>query len=155
MPTIRRLSELDNILKSKLERAVEQCGKIAEIKLHNMVMDRLYNSYNPIQYDRNHNFLDSITLVPILNKNGITVMLHYDTDKIHASMVKDNWNRHMDVNGNDVSEYIPMWLEFGTEGSLWDREGIYSMIEVEVYMISNYKRILYQELKKQGLNVKL
>ena len=25
----------------------------------------------------------------------------------------------------DVSEYIPMWIEEGTEGSLWDRDGAY------------------------------
>lgn len=147
-----KYKDLDGYLRSRINDAVMSCAKIAEIKLKDDIMSKLYNEYNPKEYQRTYDFLESVSLKPIVGKkNTINVMIYYDTSKIIPNFVEDNWNQHEDIWGIDVHEFIPLWLEFGTKNSLWDREGIYAMEGLEIYLRDRYKDMLKKELERKGL----
>ncbi|WP_321132700.1 hypothetical protein [Virgibacillus sp. M23] len=79
-----------------------------------------------------------------------------DTDKINAYRTGDGeWNQHGDIQYiQDVSEYIPLWVEEGTSGSLWDRDGSHYM-EASHYELSGGQlaRALSDALRSKGWSV--
>jgi hypothetical protein len=137
-------------------------GKIAEICMkvvRDNLLERVYWNYIPqgeYAYDRTYELMDSVTVGNFhLGTTHATFEIYMDTDKINAYVTdRDRWNQHASVDPIDVSEYIPLWVEEGTDGSLFDREGAHYM-EASHYELSGGQlaQALARELRKEGWNV--
>lgn len=165
MTKVQTISELQKRLKDSIVNAVQ--SKVAEIcyrVVRDNLIERVYWNYIPqgeSSYDRTYELMDSITVgnVSIGTKN-VYFEIFMDTDKIHPYETDSGeWNQHqsMGTNSYDTSEYIPMWVEEGTEGSLWDREGAHYMEQSWIELSSGSQSIvkaLAKALKSEGWNVK-
>lgn len=130
----KTVSSLQKQLKGDIIEAVQ--NEVADIAIKT-VQDHLestvYQAYKPqgeYGYDRTFELLNSVTVGNLkVGTKYVYFDIFMDTEKI-GSYVKDNnyeWNQHASVDPMDVSEYIPLWVEEGTSGSLWDREGAHYM----------------------------
>lgn len=110
-------------------------GQIVDIAIQVVqehLMSTVYDAYEPkgdYAYDRTFELLNSVTVGNAkMGTKYIYFDIFMDSEKIKPYASDDHsWNQHSSVDPMDVSEYIPMWVEEGTEGSLWDREGAHYM----------------------------
>lgn len=159
----KTVSALQHHLKQSILEAIENkiidiCIKVA--KKH--IEERVYEAYVPqgdLAYDRTFELLNSVTVGNLnVGAKYVTFEIYMDTEKINPYVRNhfghNGWNAHADVYGIDVSEYIPLWIEEGTNGSLFDREGAHYM-EQTYFELDNGKlaQELANELRKQGWNV--
>lgn len=101
--------------------------------IENNIYKRVYQSYTPTSYVRTGDLLGSVRITGESIGNTIyTFEVFMDSSLIDSNITSSGeWNQHasMPQGGQvyDTSDYIPMWIEYGTEGSLWDRQGAYYM----------------------------
>lgn len=152
-----------SIVDSVESRLVEICYKVVEKN----ILDRVYRAYIPkgeYAYDRTYELMDSLTIDNISVENKcVTFEIFMDASKIKPYETGDGeWNQHQSMPTDstpsyDVSEYIPQWIEEGTSGSLWDREGAHYMeqswIELDIGT-NNLAKELENALRAEGWDVK-
>lgn len=166
--TFKTYSALQGHLKESIIEAVQ--GKITEICI-NVVKDyiqrNVYEAYVPDNdsYDRTFDLINSVTVGNIsTGTKYVTFEIYMDTEKINPQIRTSSfnqegdgytgWNAHADVYDLDMSEYIPMWIEEGTEGSLWDREGAHYMYDSWVDLSGgDLARALADALRNQGWKI--
>lgn len=137
------------------------CQKVVE----KQVWERVYNGGDYIgdgedPYQHTMLLLNSVTVGNIkMGTKYLTFDIFMDSDKIESFVRKgvndsNEWNAHASVDPVDVSEYIPLWIEEGTEGSLHDKEGAHYM-ENSAMQLGDGKlaQEFANELRKQGWNV--
>ncbi|MEX3625180.1 hypothetical protein [Viridibacillus arvi] len=153
----KTVSSLQAQLKSDIYEAIT--GKITEICteiVQDNVRDMGYIQKSELTYDRTWELLNSVTVGNLyVGTKQIKFEVFMDTDKI-GSYVKDgdDWNQHASVDPMDVSEYIPLWVEEGTEGSLYDREGAHYMENSHLQLDGGLlARELAKRLKQNGWKV--
>ncbi|HDR7263667.1 hypothetical protein [Bacillus sp. CH_203] len=135
----------------------DMCNKVVK----EMVQKKVYDAYVPsgeYAYERTYELRDSVTIGNFkLGTKYATFEIYMDSEKINPEETdKDYWNQHADVNyEQDVSEYIPQWVEEGTSGSLWDRNGAHYMEQSAISLDNSLYRELANELRKQGWDVKV
>lgn len=167
---IRTTADLKKMLQyaeRHVKIALEEVAKVVEEEIKNYVMKNLYNAYEPTHYTRTYDYINSLTVRKARKEgNGYTVEIFFDTDKIYprAPDEKGRWSRHSSITSynkgrtpDDVSDMIPVWIEYGTNGSLWDRDGIYTMentkkiMEQTKYHLHEIKKIL----EKRGFKIEI
>lgn len=130
----KTVSSLQNQLKRDIVESIQnEVTNVAIETVQDNLRKSVYDVYAPqgeYAYDRTFELLNSVTVgnVKIGNKN-VYFDIFMDTEKIGSYVKESNaeWNQHASVDPMDVSEYIPLWIEEGTSGSLWDREGAHYM----------------------------
>lgn len=157
----KTVSSLQNQLKSDLLELIQ--NGVADIAIKT-VQDHLrrtvYDAYTPqgeFGYDRTFELLESVSVGNLrVGNKYIYFDIFMDTEKI-GSYVKESsreWNQHASVDPMDVSEYIPLWVEEGTSGSLWDREGAHYMEQSWLELDSGkLAQEFANRLRQKGWNV--
>lgn len=162
---VKDYKQLYAVLEKRIDYALQiVAGKVEEI-IRRYVMDNLYQSYQPDDYWRSYDYVNSLTCGKVTkNGNFHQVEIYFDPNKIRSIEVEDSmWNRHMSVDGNDtwnnkpISEWIPIWIEKGIDkdnGSLWDRKGIEVVKNVtkELEQTKYHLKEISTILRKQGIN---
>ena len=167
---IKTTADLKRVMQH-LERHVkfslEEVARVVEEEIKDYIKRNLYDKYEPQAYTRTYDYINSLTIRKAKKiGNGYSVEIFFDTDKIMPRPPDGagRWSRHSSItsynrggSGDDVSDMIPVWMEYGTSGSLWDRDGIYS--------IENTKKIMEQTkyhlheivkiLKSRGINAEI
>jgi hypothetical protein len=157
----KTVSALQDHLKQSILEAIENkiidiCMKVAQKHIE----ERVYEAYTPqgdFAYDRTFELLNSVTVGNLnVGTKYVTFEIYMDTEKINPYVRNSfdgyhGWNAHADVYGIDVSEYIPLWIEEGTNGSLFDREGAHYMEQTHFELDSGkLARELANALRQQG-----
>lgn len=163
MPTFKNPNSLFKYVERNIPFILNQIAKEVETILKDYIMQNLYQAYTPKEYARTYDFVNSVTVGTVKKiNNGYSIEIYYDTDKIRQAIVQDSdWNQHMSVDGSEtwngvkINELIPYFIEHGTEGSKWDRDGLFAMentvkqLEMTKYHVSKMMELL----KKRGFNV--
>lgn len=165
MTTFKNINQLNAYLNKQLESVLLQVGQEVKKIIEGYIQDRLYDSYQPFQYSRTYDFLNSLTVKkPYPLNGGYAVEVYFDTDKIRQAIVEDSkWNQHMSYDGSDtwngvkVNKLIPYFMEYGVEGSLWDRDGIYAVRDTIVTLEETKLHVkeLGKLLKQKGFSIKI
>ncbi len=172
---IKTTNDLKKVLKyaeRHVKFALEEVAKVVEKEIKNYIMVNLYNKYEPKYYTRTYNYINSLSVKKAKKvDNGYVVEIFFDTDKImplppdgDGENGLGRWSRHSSItsylnggSGDDMSDMIPLWMEYGVVGSLWDRDGIYS-IENNIAIMKKTKYHL-DEIKKvlesRGIKVEI
>ncbi|HDX9663345.1 TPA: hypothetical protein ROX91_002044 [Bacillus cereus] len=160
--TFKDVSALQVQLKRDIYQSIQ--GQIADMcnkVVKEMVQKRIYDAYIPsgeYAYERTDELKNSVTIGNFkLGTKYATFEIYMDSEKISPNETgEDYWNQHADVDyEQDVSEYIPQWVEEGTSGSLWDRKGAHYMEQSAISLDNSLYRELANELSRQGWDVKV
>lgn len=159
----KSVSALQGALKNSLVEAIENkiidyCIKVARKN----IQARVYDTYTPQgenAYDRTFDLLNSVSVGNFtIGTKFLKFDVFMDADKI-TPRVRDAfdsgaWNAHASVDPIDVSEYIPLWIEEGTNGSLWDRDGAFYM-EATHFELDDVRtaRELADYLRREGWDI--
>lgn len=157
MPTFTNLKGLYNYgLNSTIKCAGSILDDIVEI-LRDFTKINVYQKYSPTEYDRTFELIDSISKRNFkqISKNKYQAEIFFDDKKIKARRSDGMWNFHMSIDGIDISASLPFWIEEGTNGSLWDRDGAYMVRETERFLKKTNKLnvLLRKELLRKGFKV--
>lgn len=141
----------EKIIKNSLD---EISSNVLE-KLKYNVENRLYDAWTPEMYSRTGELLKSISKTKVTKVYGYYVVkIFYDTDKIHPYITDDNkWNKHADIYGENISEYIPLWIEYGTENSFYNHDGINAIHDTFEWISKEYNRMFKETLKYKGIKI--
>lgn len=126
MPTFDNLKSLQNYIRKNNKSVLHQIGLEIEEEMKQYIMKELYQKYSPEDYARTYDYINSLTVSSVKeSSSGYVIEIFFDANKISARSVSDRyWNQHMSIDGDDFSKHIPYIVEYGTNGSLHDREGI-------------------------------
>ncbi|MFJ8247283.1 hypothetical protein [Peribacillus asahii] len=151
------VSELQHKLKADIVQAVN--GRLAEICMEivrNNVREKGYIQNDQTDYDRTWELLNSVTIGNLsVGYKYIGFEVFMDAEKIDYNITGDGeWNQHASMKGEDKSEQIPLWVEKGTKGSLWDRPaGNYMQHSTSELGDGRLAEALANELRKEGWKV--
>lgn len=154
--------QLEKYMNKMIIDGLEYCAWRAESMLKQLLKERLYDFYEPSMYDRTFELLNSITHGNIikLNNNTYYIEVFYDTDKIRSYPRKENglytykWGQHTSFQNEDVSEWIPTWIESGTNNKYYSHKGTKSMEDTKKWISNEYNRLFRLALKlKYGKNI--
>lgn len=155
------VSSLQSHLKDSIVDGIEHEVRTMALRtIRGYINRNVYQKYTPVSdgYERTYELLDSVTIGNIkVGYKYVTFEIFMDTSKI-SPYEQNTWNAHANMGyTQDTSDYIPLWIEEGTEGSLWDRKGAN-------YMLHSYRELgeaggvaqdLYRALKRRGWQVTL
>lgn len=127
----KTVSSLQAHLKDSIVHGIKnEIREIALLTVREYILKNVYDSYTPAGdgYERTYELARSVSLGNIkIGHKYITFEIFMDTSKINPYEQK-SWNAHANIDyTQDTSDYIPLWVEEGTEGSLWDRDGAHYM----------------------------
>lgn len=154
-------NQLKKYMDKMSREGLEYCAWRAENMLRKLLEDRLYDLYDPIMYDRTFELLNSISHSDIIKLNNGTycVEIYYDVSKIRSyprttGGLTYNWGQHTSFNNEDVSRWIPKWIELGTDNKYYSHEGTHSMEDTKKWISKEYNRLFRLALKiKYGNNM--
>lgn len=163
--TFKNLDGLFKYVEKNLRLTLNDVALLVEKEMKEYIMKKLYQSYNPKEYHRSYDYINSLTVGKVVQVGtSFNVEVYFDPKKIKQEEVHDSaWNRHMSVDGNTewngtpINELIPYFIEYGTNGSLWDREGINVTTETirELEDTKKHLEVIKNVLKQRGINVKI
>ena len=151
---IKNVNQITKAIEPYIINALQEVANNVKQKLIDTVNDRMYEAWTPDRYSRTLELLNSISTTNVAKVYGrYIVKIYYDTTKIHPYMVDGQWNKHADFYGNDVSEYIPLWIEYGTENNKhYEHDGISAIEDVFEWISTEYNRLFASALKTTGMN---
>jgi hypothetical protein len=127
----RSLSALFNFLDQQLQTAMESVAEEVKQLMHDYIQTNLYDAYQPTEYIRTYDYLNSLSVKPVRKENGWNVVeIYFDPSTIKQD-IQPFWNAHMSVYGNKewkgtpINELIPLWLNEGVESPLYSHKGIH------------------------------
>ncbi|MCC3687363.1 hypothetical protein LLR47_19320 [Bacillus cereus] len=157
------VSELQHHLKDSIREGIEhKLMKIVLEIVQKYVDKNVY--HNPFKkegsefaYDRTMELMNSITIGELkMGTKYATFEVYMDAEKIRASETDEGyWNQHANIDyTQDTSNYIPQWIEEGTNGSLWDWQPTHYMAD-SYFELSDgsLARELADALRREGWNV--
>ena len=158
IPPFNNYDDLFKYIEKSVHESLIPTADVVLNMVKKFIWENMYEAYSPNYYMRTYEFVNSIS---IKIKDNKTVEIYYDVKKIHAYEDNNNfWNQHMGWNKKkdghetyDTSTMIPIWIERGTTGSMWDREPLGAMQSVlnnENNAIQLVLRKLCVYLNKQG-----
>lgn len=161
------MQELTNYLNEKLIKAMNGVGKTALKHMKNYVEKEL-KSREPKIYERTWEYLNSIDRFEawIHSDGSVRTEIYYNADLINPYLASEDfgrgieyasgqdWNWHMSFDKEDTSEYIPLWLEYGTNNPYYSHDGIGGIIDLKKWAEDNFRKQLAIELRKQGIQTK-
>ena len=112
-----------------LEECVKEIGVQMKTELQDYLFENWYKKYTPSEYIRSFNLLDSVKYSLIKQNGKIIVKVYYDENSIIPEYMEDSyWNRHMSLSGEDVSNDVPYYIEYGNgDNKLFKYNGIHAM----------------------------
>jgi hypothetical protein len=156
--------ELERIIQQELNDAMKIVGNDIKTIIGNYVKRKVYDAYSPKMYDRTGDLLNCLDVSEVKKiGNYYEVSIFFNTDFIHSNEVEDGWNQHMNADGSEtwngipVNKLIPVFIEHGVNGSLWDRDGIESIEYVRNKLASTdrHLKVIARVLRMRGFNVKI
>lgn len=132
------LDKLDEYLKKTAKGFITNVSKDAAKRLKYNTAELIYNAYQPKQYKRTMELLDSI-YGPGINGgpptenigSGFRTKVGFNTDLIKTRILPknplDNWPTHMGFNGDKTNDYILNVIIFGFE-----TKGIHTVIRRKI-----------------------
>lgn len=155
------ISEIQSKLKASIVESINgKLMKYCEKIVQKYLQENVYQAYFPKgehPYDRTMELMNCVTVGNItVGTKYIRFDIYMDTEKIQPYVTSDNmmWNQHASVTGEDVSDFIPLWIEEGTRGSLWDRDGAHYMEQAYQQLNQgDLAQALAYDLRAMGWNV--
>jgi hypothetical protein len=163
----KSFDSLSALMKYIENEVIYSLGLVAEDirKIISEYVDKeVYQAHKPFEYTRTYELLNSLDISDIkINGNTYSFDIFFNPDKIGMYDTGDKWNQHKSVygyetwHGLDINELIPWFIENGTEGSLWDRDGIHSMeyIKERLEKTNEHLKKIVKVLKAKGYDVKI
>lgn len=150
------LNQLNRYMDQLVKKSLEYCAWRTENVLKQLLEERLYDFYDPKMYDRTYELLKSISHSDVIkSSNGsYFVEIYYDIDKIRSypriqnKMLTHKWGQHTDFYDDDVSMWIPKWIEFGTDNKYFSHKGTNSMEDTKKWISKEYNRLFTLILKE-------
>ena len=155
---------LERLINQEVFYAMKIVGNDIKTIIADYVKRKVYDAISPRSYDRTGDLLNSLDVSEVKKiGNFYEVTIFFNTDFIHSNLVEGGWNQHMNANGSEtwrgipVNELIPVFIEYGVENSLWDRDGIESMEYVRNMLAKTdrHLKVIARVLKMRGFNVKI
>lgn len=138
MTQVRTYSALVNEINRRITIAIENVSKKMVEQLRFYLIDDFYNMYEPVQYKRTNQLRDDAPSYEMLSKNMAKIFI--DSDKLN----------YRDATGYEVANMASL----GFHGNInIFRHGFYWTDFID-WSNKNVPKILKDELKQQGLNVK-
>lgn len=154
----RTIKEITDYLDKEIKKAMDKVGQDAWQHMYDYVEEEMNSRPESEVYRRTGEYLNSIskTKAELINGN-IEVKIYYNTDLIKPHITHDGTlYQHADDWGRDVSQFIPLWMETGTEYLTSDgfrsHEPVGGIINLEDWVKKNIKLRLKLELKQVGIN---
>lgn len=151
---IRSWNGVEKAFYSKLRIAIDRVAEKTKDVLYDFINEEIYikNSLrkpgnHTITYERTYQFLQAITkgkVVPI--KNGFSVSIYIDSNKIIPELRNIGFNAHMDIHGVPVGEGFWNMINDGNNSRLYSYEGIHFKEMIEEWLNENYVPLLKKEL---------
>lgn len=159
MPSFSNIHDLMKHVKKVTRYPMEQVAYKVEEILKDYIMREWYSRMEPLDYSRTYEFINSLTISPTKEiSDGWNIEIYFDPSKIHAMPADEDrsWNKHMSVSGEDVSENIMFYIEYGNNSPLYKYEGIHMVKNTIEYCKTNKIPIkeMINELRKHGFQVK-
>lgn len=150
MPNFRNLKDLERYMKKILKDSMEDAGREIEHTLRDQIDEDVYNSYDPKEYERTRELKNSVMHTQPKEINGqIFVEIGHDYNQIYSNPEK---YQHASVWGDDVSEYLPKWINDGTIGLAFGKG---AWTEPRPYMDNTKEKIKDKGLFERELKVAL
>ena len=154
------VSSLQRHLADSVARGIrERLYQLCEDVVKKNIQKKVYDAYTPSgehPYQRTYELLNSVDIsdVRIGSKYAdFEVFMNHENIGAYETGVNE-WNQHADVYGLDMSQYIPKWIEEGTNGGLFPRGGAYYMADSFVDLTDGRLGVaLGNSLKAEGWNV--
>lgn len=152
------VGSLQKQLKADIMTSIQnKLFEICEEVVHDSLLKNVYSyaSSGNFPYDRTMDLFHSVTVDNLtIGTKYASFDVYMDSSKINAHITQPwEWNQHASVEEMDVSEYIPLWVEEGTEGSLWDREGAHYMEQAWIKLDDDLAGALARALRSLGWEV--
>lgn len=159
MPTFSSIKQLETYLKKAIQDSMEDVGRDVEQVVRDNLEKEVYQPFEPEEYIRTRELMNSLTHKTKKNGNEATVEVKNDED-----MFYDNYapNQHMNVtNGNDLPlDALVDIVNNGKAGRIFG-EGAWT--KPRPFMTDSQKDVekkkihvkgLKKSLKNKGLNVR-
>ena len=134
---VRSYTALVNELNNRVSIAIENVAKEMVNRLREYLIEDFYNMYDPQEYKRTYQLQDAPTY-EMLSKNMAQVFIDMDS------------MQYRDATGRDVATLASL----GFHGNLNIFRPGFFWADFLNWADENVPRLLKEELKKQGLNVK-
>lgn len=159
--------DLEKMLKY-IEKQAQDSLRLVSLEVEKMMRDyvikNLYLKYEPNQYLRSEEYVNSLTVTKVYknSEGGLETEIYFDPEKIHSRELQDEvWNQHMSLNGDSewngspISEWLPIFIEKGVKNSKWDREGIEVVNNILKELDNNgeFKKMMAKELERKGFKI--
>lgn len=140
MQVFKSLKEAEKYILKHVEDNLEIIGKHVKSVLENFILNDLYRTYTPSEYERTQNFLHAVTVSAVKKKGNIReIEIYIDPEKLQQiQRPLGEWSAHMsslgknygdtEYQGKSISEWLIYWLETGDNTSPFSR-GKIGMIE--------------------------
>jgi len=160
MSDFRDYKSLFKYINQNIKLSLDQVAQQVQQMVKDFIIQELYQNYKPTEYDRTYEFLNSVSVSKVeeITKGKYMVQIYFDTSLIHPYITSSFWNAHASVTGHNMSSFIPLFLEEGTDfPSLYPREGIHSMetIREDLDRSKKYMGMIKEFLEKKGFKVEL
>jgi len=163
----KSMKELTDYLNNCLVKAMDGVGEKA-LKHMKDYVKKEFEKTQPEIYERTYEYLNSIDRFEawIHSDGSIRTEIYYNADLINPYLASEDfgrgteyassqdWNWHMSFDKEDVTEFIPLWLDYGTSNPYYSHNGIGGIIDLRKWVQNNFRRQLQIELRKQGIQTK-
>lgn len=154
MKKFKNLSDYYDYIDKSLKKAMKDIGEEVKLELQDYIWENWYKTYNPKEYERTFDFLNCVTFNVGKSNGKYVAIVYYDTSKIKAEYNEYSyWNNHMSLSGEDVSEYIPRWIEKGQKSHVYSYNGVEPIRNIVKWCEENYKEKLKSYLNGYGLKI--
>lgn len=161
VPMFNNLSQVEQYIMKQLEESMRLLANDVKKIIKDYIYKNLYQAYSPFEYQRTGQFLECLDVKVNRKGNLVEAEIFFNTDFIEMNEIEESmWNQHMSVDGSEtwkgesVASWIPTFLEYGVQNSLWDRDGIRSMEHIQEYLESTkyHLKEIMALLKSRGIN---
>lgn len=163
-----KVEDMQKHLKETIARS--RIEEIVRSVMRDYIDRKVYQNYTPEgvhAYDRTYELINAVDIVDVfVGTKHYTFEVFLNpallTSDANRSETGD-WNAHASMpqggnsSGYDTTEFIPLWIEKGTNGSLWDREGAYYNNDTYMDLDTGQGLVnaLIRILRKEGFNAHL
>ena len=158
----KSLKDMQNYIASQMkEVAKKELSKVVFTELKKFVKQNVYSAYNPSQYDRTYQLLNSVTIGELESSGkSIVCSVYFDPNKIKPAFADNFWNQHRSVFDYDtdkkhnapINEMIPYYMNYGTDSPVYSHDETLFLEETIKSLNSGLLRSeLIKFLKQRGI----
>ena len=143
------------------DTARKNLNKVVLEELKKFVKLLVYSRYNPSQYDRTYQLLNSVTIGDVIEDGKhITCSVYFDPNKIKPAFADNFWNQHRSVfdydtdkkHNSPINEMIPYYINYGTSSPVYSHDETLFLEETIKSLNSGLLRSeLIKFLKQRGI----